>query len=115
MSPPGTDAVIWGITACGRRFRPSDWAERLGGLTAEFGADHKLVYSPLLCPIAIGGARALIVGGGLETLEPRLHQFLLNFARDNDLQVQFVPGALAKPGALQPPASVAAGEPREPV
>jgi hypothetical protein len=99
----------------GARFRPSDWAERLAGLTAAFGQDQKLAYSPQLCPVSAGGMHALVVGGALATLEPRLYQFLLGFARDNALEMEFVPDALAHPEALTPPVPARKGEPREPV
>ena len=121
MSTSGLDAVIWGITNGGRVFRPSDWAERLAGLTSAFGHDQKLAYSPLVRPVTIGGVKAVIVGHELETVEPRLHQFLLGFARDNELQVARAEGALAAPQRLAPPAvaKVTAqprpAEPREPI
>ena len=70
MAAPGPDAIIWGLTASGRRFRPSDWAERLAGLTSAFGEDQKLAYSPLVRPLSIGEHRAVIVGRALEALEP---------------------------------------------
>jgi hypothetical protein len=50
MTSDDADLVIWGVTAAGRTFRPRDWAERLAGLTSAFGADQKLVYSPLVDP-----------------------------------------------------------------
>ena len=62
MELAGLDVVIWGITTGGKSFRPSDWTERLAGLTSAFGEDRKLVYSPLVLPVMIDGARAVIVG-----------------------------------------------------
>lgn len=115
MAAPELDAVIWGTTRSGRSFRPSDWSERLAGLTAAFGADRKVMYSPLVRPITVRGVRGVIVGHALETLEPRLHQFLLGFARDNDLVVTRVENALAAPQLLVPPGAPTAGEPPEPV
>ncbi len=112
---PAKDAVIWGVTASGRTFRPSDWNERLAGLTSAFGLDHKLLYSPLVEPMSIGGVKAVVIDCKLASLEPRLYQFLLNFARDNELRVDFVPQALATARSLQPPPSAAHREPREPV
>jgi hypothetical protein len=110
------DVVVWGVTASGRKFRPSDWAERLAGLTAAFGSQHKLVYSPLVRPIAVRGVKALVVDGKLAAAGPRLYRFLLNFARDNGLAVQRVPDALANAHSLTPPGPAPTGnEPREPV
>jgi hypothetical protein len=121
ISPPmgtaGLDVVIWGLTSAGRPFRPSDWAERLAGLTSAFGQDQKLAYSPYVRPVSIGGVKAVIVGGELLSLEPRLHHFLVNFARDNDLQTVEVAGARAAAQTLVPPAVARrpVGEPSEPV
>lgn len=120
MGSAGLDVVIWGITREGRTFRPSDWAERLAGLTSAFGHDQKLSYSPFVRPVAIRGVKAVIVGQTLEALEPRLYHFLLNFARDNELQTAFASGAMAHHDALAPPPvakakAKRAGEPREPV
>jgi len=117
MAPAGLDVVIWGITAAGRTFRPSDWADRIAGLTSAFGDDRKLVYSPLVLPVMVGGTRAVIVGHELEAIEPRLFRFLLSFAQDNELQVQRTPNARAVPHGLVPPqpATGAGKEPREPI
>lgn len=118
-APPADrfDAVLWGITTHGRPFRPGDWAERLAGLTSAFGTDQRLVYSPLVCPVSVRGSKALIVSHALAGLEPRLYQFLLNFARDNELTVAYVAGAIDSPQRLAPPGMDVrgAGEPREPV
>ena len=103
MGTAGLDVVIWGITREGRAFRPSDWAERLAGLTSAFGHDQKLSYSPFVRPVSIRGVKAVIVGQTLEALEPRLYHFLLGFARDNELQTAFASGAMAHPDALSPP------------
>ena len=110
-----SDVVLWGVTTSGRRFRPGDWAERLAGLTASFGNDQKLVYSPLVRPVLVGTSKALIIGRDLESLAPRLHRFYLDFAHDNGLQIAFVPGALASPRTLVAPPSAMREEPREPV
>jgi hypothetical protein len=121
MGTAGLDVIIWGITTSGRAFRPSDWAERLAGLTSAFGHDQKLAYSPFVRPVNVRGVKAVIVGQTLEALEPRLYEFLLHFARDNELQTAFVSGAMAKPDLLMPPSAPVpvapkpAGEPREPV
>jgi hypothetical protein len=50
--------VIVGTTLDGSAFRPRDWAERLCGVMAAFGGD------------------------------PMAYRFLVNFAKDNELQVR---------------------------
>jgi hypothetical protein len=114
MSPTGPDAILWGITGSGRRFRPSDWAERLAGLTSAFGHDQKLAYSPLVMPVTLGPHKAVIVGRKLEALEPRFWAFLLQFAADNELVVGYQENALSSLSTLVPPGAPPA-EPREPV
>jgi hypothetical protein len=114
MPTVGPDVVIWGITHAGRKFRPSDWAERLAGLTSAFGEDHKLAYSPLVLPMTIASVKVVIVGHELESLEPRLFRFLMAFAQDNELQTMAASDALAAPQALRPPVP-SVSEPREPV
>ena len=114
MDAAGLDVVIWGVTAAGRPFRPSDWHDRIAGLTSAFGDDHKLIYSPLVLPVLVADVRAVIVGYELEAIEVRLFRFLLAFARDNELQVARIANALALPHGLTPPAR-AGKEPREPV
>ncbi|MFA7239036.1 MAG: DUF3579 domain-containing protein [Sulfuricellaceae bacterium] len=79
--------VIQGLTASGKPFRPSDWAERLSGVFSVLGVDHRLNYSPYVHPITIDGVRCVVVDKQLEALEPRAFRFLLAFAKDNELRV----------------------------
>jgi hypothetical protein len=87
------EIFIRGITADGRVFRPSDWAERLASLMARFrpaGLCRKaahLGYSPYCVPTVVDGVRCLVVSESLRDIEPMAFDFLLNFARDNRLDV----------------------------
>ena len=80
--------VIIGLTHDGNTFRPSDWAERLCGVMSQFGADHRMQYSPYVQPILTNGVRSVVVDMRLRELEPLAYNFLLGFARDNDLQTR---------------------------
>ena len=80
--------VIRGVTQDGSTFRPSDWAERLCGVMSAFGGDHRMQYSPYVHPVTSAGVRCVVVDRRLETIEPMAFRFLLNFARDNALQVR---------------------------
>ena len=80
--------VILGVTRDGRTFRPSDWAERLCGVMSQFGADGRMRYSPYVQPITEGGIRCVVVDAQLRDIEPLAYNFLLSFARDNELQVR---------------------------
>jgi len=79
----------------GRRFRPSDWAERLAGVMSQFrpgsaSSNPKpyLGYSPWCVPItAADGVKCVVVNTLLREREPMAWDFVMNFARDNGLQV----------------------------
>ncbi len=88
------ELFIQGITHDGRAFRPSDWAERLAGAMSSFrpgGARPRagafIGYSPLCVPRVIDGVRCVIVSEALRDVEPMAWDFVMNFARDNELQV----------------------------
>lgn len=80
--------VIIGVTQAGRKFRPSDWAERLCGVMSAFGSARRMTYSPYVQPGDRNGDKCVYVDGRIHDVEPMAYVFLVNFARDNDLQVQ---------------------------
>jgi hypothetical protein len=61
--------VIQGTTLDGKPFGPRDWAERLCGAMAH-------------------GVRGAVVDLRLEPIEPIAYRLLVNFAKDNELQVR---------------------------
>lgn len=87
--------AIRGITADGRTFRPSDWAERLAGALASFrpaGAAQVDIsayigYSPYCVPQIMDGVKCVVVDDALRDVEPMAWDFVMNFARDNALGV----------------------------
>jgi len=90
---PAREFFIQGITSDGRQFRPSDWAERLCGVMSHFrpqGARARhahLQYSPYVRPTVLNGIKSVVVNEELRDVEPLAYHFVLNFAKDNDLQV----------------------------
>lgn len=91
-SPSSQQLFIQGLTSTGRVFRPSDWAERLAGVMAQFrpgGArpGSHLSYSPWCIPKVINGVKCVVVHRDLEGAEPMAWSFVMGFASDNDLQV----------------------------
>lgn len=87
-----TQFFIQGITADGKVFRPSDWADRLCGVMSPFrpgGAtfDSHLSYSPYVLPIIIGDIRCVVIDDRLKHLELKAWDFLMEFAKDNDLVI----------------------------
>ena len=117
--PNANEIFILGLTHAGRVFRPSDWAERLAGVMSAFrpgGAQnrhHPASYSPWCVPTTLDGTKCVVVHVDLREAEPMAFDFVMNFARDNDLQtVQAcllptspeapVPPQQAQPQALAP-------------
>jgi len=86
--PVVVEFVIQGVTLDGKPFRPSDWAERLCGVMAAFGGDHRMQYSPYVHPVNASGVRSVVVDLRLEEVEPMAFRFLLSFAKDNELRTR---------------------------
>ncbi|CAG9245648.1 DUF3579 domain-containing protein [Paraburkholderia unamae] len=88
--------VIQGITSKGKTFRPSDWSERLAGALSCFGPRARGVrrenlhigYSPYVCPMIIGNLKCVVLDARMREVAPYAFDFVLKFARDNDLVVQ---------------------------
>ncbi len=97
------EVFIQGQTRDGKVFRPSDWAERLAGAMSCFrpegsggGPAAFIGYSPFCVPRFIGGIKGVVVSRELLEMEPMAWDFVMNFARDNNLVVDEDPHA-AKP------------------
>ena len=91
---PLREVFIQGMTLEGKAFRPSDWAERLAGAMSAFrpggvrgGIGAYIGYSPFCFPRDINGIKCVIVNERLREIEPLAWDFVMNFARDNKLQV----------------------------
>lgn len=96
MTPKDTTPIIkeffiLGVTSSGKQFRPSDWSERLCGAMSCFrkegGRNAHLQYSPYVRPILLNGIRSVVVSEELRQIEPLAYHFVVDFAKDNDLQV----------------------------
>lgn len=81
-----TNWLIQGITEDGRRFRPSDWVERLSAALASFGPDHRLRYG-LVRPCFVDGQKCLLVNKRLEAENPSGFEYVYGFARANGLRI----------------------------
>lgn len=89
---PAREYFIQGITRDGKKFRPSDWAERLCGVMSCFGRggsgpNTRLQYSPYVRPVMVGDLKCVVIDERLRDVEPMAFDFVLNFARDNGLQM----------------------------
>ena len=77
--------VIVGRTQDGKKFRPSDWAERLCGVMSAFGTEKKMKYSPYVSPGDWESDKCVFIDGVLYDKSPIAYRFLVNFAKDNEL------------------------------
>jgi hypothetical protein len=51
------------------------------------GRNAHLKYSPYVRPTVLDGVKSVLVNEQLRDIEPLAYHFVLDFARDNDLQV----------------------------
>ncbi len=108
-APKPREFFIQGLTLAGRTFRPSDWSERLAGALSSFrpkgaagGIGAHIGYSPYCVPRVIEGIKCVIVNEALRDIEPMAWDFVMGFARDNELQVVeacLLPDPAEKPAA----------------
>lgn len=93
--PPVTigQRIIQGITSKNTPFRPADWAERLCGVMSCFrpegyaGRNAHLTYSMYVKPTVLDGVKCVVVDEALRQAQPLAYHFVMDFAKDNDLQV----------------------------
>jgi hypothetical protein len=81
------EIIIQGITSSGRTFRPSDWAERLSGILSTFGHDRKMSYHAYVRPLSLNNINCVAIDKHLEQIDPGVFDFLMSFAKDNDLRI----------------------------
>lgn len=79
--------IIQGYTEDGRKFRPSDWIDRIASMMASYGSSHRLVFSELLHPELYEGEKCLIISTELETVNPVMFQYVVNFVKSNKLKM----------------------------
>lgn len=79
--------IIEGVTAQGKTFRPSDWAERMSGAMASF-KNSRIQYSPLLQPLVnTEGYKCIMLDPTLKESSPQIYQAILDFAKENNLKI----------------------------
>jgi len=82
--------LIEGTMQNGRTLRPSDWVERISGVMARFGADHRLRYGAVR-PCFVKGKKCLLVQKSLEREDPAAFAYVSEFVRSNGLAMQDFP------------------------
>lgn len=80
--------VITGVQENGKKFRPSDWIERLSSTLASFQVDNRLRYSAGVQPCMLDGEQCLVVARWLETADPAAYDYVMGFAQANQLRIQ---------------------------
>lgn len=80
------EILIQGMTNKGKRFRPSDWSERLSGILSSFNTG-RLSYHQFVRPLLVDNVSCVAVDKKLAELHPEMFQFLMDFAQDNDLRL----------------------------
>ncbi len=78
--------IIEGVTEDGRKFRPSDWIDRISSMGATY-YNQRLVYSDLLHPELYNGQKCLIIDTELEIKDPGMFQYVMNFVNSNGLKM----------------------------
>lgn len=86
-APKSCKYVIQSMTESGRQFRPSDWIDRISSLDAEYGLQHRLIYSDNLHPELFEGKRSLIIDMSLKESNVGLFDFVMDFVKANQLKM----------------------------
>jgi hypothetical protein len=83
---------IIGVTRDGKPFRPGDWAERLAGVIALFVKERRpgrcVASTWLAVPFVDGSVKCLSISAELAEVCPEAFEFVMQFAKDNELSVQ---------------------------
>lgn len=80
--------IIYGETQEGRKFRPSDWAERLLGSVSSYGPGRRMLKQPFVRIINLEGIKCVRIDPGLFQEDPVKYRFLMRFAHDNNLKTE---------------------------
>ncbi|QCU90400.1 DUF3579 domain-containing protein [Thiomicrorhabdus sediminis] len=78
--------VIQGVTEDGRKFRPSDWIDRVSSMGATYDK-QRLVYSDLLHPELFEGQKCLVIDTNLADENPVMFDYVMNFVKTNGLKM----------------------------
>lgn len=81
--------IIFGETCEGKKFRPSDWCDRLYGTLRVLGdeAEEVAEYVHL---VTYGGQRCIMIDGQLKDVHSGVYSFYTRFASDNNLRTNAI-------------------------
>jgi len=87
MNSKATKLVINGVTQDGKKFRPSDWAQRLTTAVATCGPGRRIIFHPKVRMATIEGINCVVIDTALEDEDPMLFEFLVKFGEENNLSL----------------------------
>jgi len=83
--------LIRGVTQRQKVFRPGDWADRLKGVIKLFVGERRpglhVASTRLAMPVVSAGIKCLFVSEELRLICPDAFEFVMGFAKDNELLV----------------------------
>lgn len=80
--------LIMGHTKEGKRFRPSDWAERLYYTVADYKKSGKVIFNPLVNINHEDKSKYFVINLRLKDKDPMIFDFLIDFAISNELETR---------------------------
>ena len=80
--------LIMGQTKEGKKFRPSDWAERLYYTVASYGKKGRIVFNPLVYLNQEDNSKCFVINTTLQDKDPMIYDFLVDFAVSNELEMR---------------------------
>ena len=80
--------LIMGQTKEGKKFRPSDWAERLYYTVASYGKKGRIVFNPLVNLNQEDNLKCFVINATLQDKDPMIYDFLVDFAVSNELEMR---------------------------
>ena len=80
--------LIMGQTKEGKKFRPSDWAERLYYTVASYGKNGRIIFNPLVNLNQQDNSKCFVINATLLDKDPMIYDFLVDFAVSNELEMR---------------------------
>jgi len=80
--------LIMGQTKEGKKFRPSDWAERLYYTVADYKKNGRITFNPLVSINNEEQSKCFVINTSLQEKNPTVYDFLIDFAISNELETR---------------------------
>ena len=80
--------LIIGQTKEGKKFRPSDWAERLYYTVADYKKNGRIIFNPLVSINNAEQSKCFVINTSLQKKNPMAYNFLIDFAITNELETR---------------------------